>query len=723
MTSGRPAGDRRVTRAEIGERGPLPRRPGPSIIKDVGLRGWLSGRRRRKDEVAVHLSDGTRVRLPFIEHLFGQIEASRRRRARFHRYTGDPIPAPYGEALKASRRARLHPSIDSIGPKVEAVTRAWIGHVGIPQAPEIVGAWERGEQTTVLLYGPVPDEGPPGVVDSTYSLGVSFEMPKQEVPLSAERLVKAEVYGDPPPHVAPRKEAASDGLLVPLGYTEGGVFHLPLLGPSGAGPLALSGEGAPGLLASLLLYAAARLGQDNLKALVYEPLSEHVSALTNVETFGPGQLEDVVVYLEEEWTRRGELLQAAKVEDFRTYALLPDVEPIPVLLLLLGVQAAGTMRLTDPVWPSILQGSRHGMSTLVWGEAPKAARAVEVGLNEGVAVIGGRRPDQIPYTLPPVRFAPAILSPEVRAEAAAILRGAEHPAATTAPVEQEATVPVKQATPIETAMPDRDEQPAPASVTKLPAPDIVVEEKPEKPERAIYCLGGLRVEHKGVVVEPWRRRGALQLLAFLITYPNGRRQDAILEAIWPEGRPRNARKSLNQLVSEVRRKLGGDPKEMPLIVVAGDHYRIDWDHVWADAHAFREALAAAERVDDPVPNLKDAVDLYRGDFCKDAYFSWTEDERYGLERTYVDAVLKLADTLIERDGIEAAHSIVDRALGIDPYSDALARRAMALDARRFGRAAAIERFRRFRAAVREIGVEPEPETLSLADSLRGADEL
>lgn len=39
-----------------------------------------------------------------------------------------------------------------------------------------------------------------------------------------------------------------------------------------------------------------------------------------------------------------------------------------------------------------------------------------------------------------------------------------------------------------------------------------------------------------------------------------------------------------------------------------------------------------------------------------------------------------------------------------------------------GRAAALERFRRFRAALREIGVEPEPETLSLVRSLKGRDE-
>jgi two-component SAPR family response regulator len=161
---------------------------------------------------------------------------------------------------------------------------------------------------------------------------------------------------------------------------------------------------------------------------------------------------------------------------------------------------------------------------------------------------------------------------------------------------------------------------------------------------------------------------------------------------------------------------------MPLIVVDRDRYRIDWRNMWADAHAFREALAEAKRANDPVPYLKDAVDLYRGDFCKDAYFGWTEDERYGLERSYINAVLKLADTLIERDTVEEAHSIVDRAMGIDPYSDALARLAIRLDARRVGRAAAFERFGRFRTALRDINVEPEPETLSLVRSLKESDE-
>lgn len=615
------------------------------------------------------------------------------------------------DRLRHKRRAGLlHPSIDSIGPKAEGAARAWINYVFSEEVPEVVCAWEQGDRASILLFGPVdPKTGlPKGTLPANYAFGVTFKLHERSPPGEPwGQLVMAEISGPPPPQTSPSHKAASDGVLVPFGHTRNGVLYLPLLGPRGGEPMAFSGEGALDLLASLLLYAAARLGQDNIRALVYEDLRDHVAGIANVETFGARDLEAVRLELEEEWKRRQALFTAARVHDIATYALLPDVETFPVVLLLLGAQAGGDMGLTDPTWAYVLQeAGRVGITTLVWGEVPKAPRAVHAGLNKGVVVIAGRRPDDASYTLPRIRFAPAILSPDVRAEAAAVLTAAAPAAAGTAPVERAASV--------EAAPPEHiPEEPAAA-----PSREAVAVETPAKPERAIYCLGGLRVEHKGVAVERWRRRNAQHLLAFLVAFDEGRSQDAVLEEIWPEGRPANARKGLNQLVSEVRRKLGGDRKHAPLIIVSGDRYRIDWNDMWADVRAFRDALAVAQSADDPVPNLKEAVDLYRGDFCKDAYFGFTEDVRYELERAYIDAVLKLTGTLIERGAIDEAHAIVDRALGIDPYSDALARLVIALDARRMGRAAALERFRRFRAALREIGVEPESETLSLIASLR-----
>lgn len=618
-----------------------------------------------------------------------------------------------------SGRAALHPSIDSIGPKAEAAARAWVNYVFSERAPEVVCAWERGDRASILLFGPIdPATGlPQGMLPAGSALGVTFKLHERSPPGEPwGQLVTAEVSGARPPRTRPSPKAASDGVLVPFGYTRAGVFYLPLLGPRGAGPMALSGEGAPGLLSSLLLHAAARLGQDNLRALVYEELRDHVSGIANVETFRARDLEAVRLELEEEWKKRKALFTAERVHHIATYALLPDAETFPVLLLVVGAQGAGDMGLTDPTWAYVLQeAGRVGITTFVWGEVPKAPRAVHAGLDKGVAVIAGRRPDEAPYTLPPVRFAPAILSPDVRAEAAALLGAVATPvAARTVLVEPEA--------PPEAAAPEHIDEEQGATIAERPSREAVAIQASAKPERAIYCLGGLRVEHRGVVVERWRRRGALQLLAFLVASPEGRSQDALLEEIWPEGRPANARKSLNQLVSEVRRKLGGDRKHRPLVVVAGDHYRIDWTDMWADVMAFRESLAAAQRADDPVPHLKEAAELYRGDFCKDSYFGWTEDVRYELERAYIDAVLKLSDTLIERGAIEGVHTIVDRALGVDPYSDALARLAITLDARRVGRAAALERFRRFRAALGEINVEPDPETLSLVRSLKSRDQ-
>ncbi len=611
-------------------------------------------------------------------------------------------------------RVGLHPSIDPIGPKAEGAARAWVNYVFSEEAPEVVCAWEQGDRSSILLFGPVdPKSGlPKGMLPAGSALGVTFKLHERSPPEEPwGQLVVAEVSGDRPPRTSPTPKAASDGVLVPFGHTPDGVLYLPLLGPSGAGTMAFSGEGAPELLASLLLHAAARIGQGNIRALVYEDLRDHVSGIANLQTFGAKDLEAVRLELEEEWKKRKAVFTAARVEDIATYALLPDVEPFPVVILLVGAQAAGDMGLTDPTWAYVLQeAGRVGITTLVWGEVPTAPRTVHAGLNEGVAVIAGRRPDETSYTLPPVRFAPAVLSPGVHAEAAAVLTTAAPAAAGTAPVEPEGSA--------EAATPEHiPEEPA-TTVAEPPPREAVAIKAPVRPERAIYCLGGLRVEYKGVVVERWRRRNAQHLLAFLVAFEEGRSQDAVLEEIWPEGQPANARKGLNQLVSEVRRKLGGDRKHTPLIIVTGDRYRIDWNHMWADVRAFRDALAAAQSADDPVPHLKEAVELYRGDFCKDAYFGSTEDVRYELERAYIDNVLKLTEILIERGAIEEAHPIVDRALVVDPYSDALVRHGIGLDARRVGRAAALERFRRFRAALIEIGVEPEPETLSLIASLR-----
>lgn len=114
--------------------------------------------------------------------------------------------------------------------------------------------------------------------------------------------------------------------------------------------------------------------------------------------------------------------------------------------------------------------------------------------------------------------------------------------------------------------------------------------------------------------------------------------------------------------------------------------------------------------------MPDTHALYRGEFCKDTYYSWTEPVRHELERLYLAAAMRLADLLVGRGALEDAHQIVETALTLNPYVDSLIQRAIVLDARRFGLRAAQERLRSYRGRLREdLDAEPDPATVAVLD--------
>jgi hypothetical protein len=89
------------------------------------------------------------------------------------------------------------------------------------------------------------------------------------------------------------------------------------------------------------------------------------------------------------------------------------------------------------------------------------------------------------------------------------------------------------------------------------------------------------------------------------------------------------------------------------------------------------------------------------------------------ERAYFDAALKWAGSLLEREAVDESHSIADRTLGMYPYSDALARRAIGSTPGPSGggRSRTVPPFR----GCSTRSLEPGPETLSLIESLKVCD--
>ncbi len=153
----------------------------------------------------------------------------------------------------------------------------------------------------------------------------------------------------------------------------------------------------------------------------------------------------------------------------------------------------------------------------------------------------------------------------------------------------------------------------------------------------------------------------------------------------------------------------------------GDSYRLERDAWWVDAWEFERLVEDARRSEDRarmVTELRNAVALYRGEFCDDQYYSWAEPIRDRCRSLLVESSARLADLLIEAREYNEALSVLDRAVSADPVCEDLVRRAMAIEATLGRRAAALARYRKLeRILEEELGVEPDPETQALVRRL------
>jgi DNA-binding SARP family transcriptional activator len=150
-----------------------------------------------------------------------------------------------------------------------------------------------------------------------------------------------------------------------------------------------------------------------------------------------------------------------------------------------------------------------------------------------------------------------------------------------------------------------------------------------------------------------------------------------------------------------------------LHLAVGDQLTVDatsFDHeVRQGAHADRrgipsQALAAYQR----------AVGLYRGDYLADAGAAeWALVERDRLRLAYTTTAVRAGELLIGHGDSEQALRLGHRALHADRWSEAAYRLLAAAYVATGDRDAARRVLRHCRRMLRDLGVEPGPETLQL----------
>ncbi len=243
----------------------------------------------------------------------------------------------------------------------------------------------------------------------------------------------------------------------------------------------------------------------------------------------------------------------------------------------------------------------------------------------------------------------------------------------------------------------------------------------------IHLLGPfaiLRDEHP-VALERWQRRAALVLVK-LLAMRRGQpvHGDVLIEHLWPGAEAAAGRQRLKVAAYYARHELGS----RTLIEHGDGGYALARGEFWLDVAAFEAHVAAGVRHAragqdaEASAALGDALALYRGDFLEEhLYDDWCAEERERLRELYFDAAARLAAGLRRQGRLEEAERTCRRALAREACREAFHRQLMEvlIDMGRLPEAD--QQFRSCRAILlRELGVEPLPETRRVFDRVQAA---
>lgn len=210
----------------------------------------------------------------------------------------------------------------------------------------------------------------------------------------------------------------------------------------------------------------------------------------------------------------------------------------------------------------------------------------------------------------------------------------------------------------------------------------------------------------------WRKH--LALLVYLARSPaRGRSREHLAGLLWGEKPEAAARHSLSEALRILRRCGGGDG-----IATTAQQVRLTANGLWVDTAAFEAHVEASE--------LAKAAALVAGEFMEGfsvpgewAFEEWLSAERRLWTSRSVAVLTRQAAALLAAGDASAASASARWALRLAPEDEAACRaavRARALLGDRSGALAVYESF--VRRLHDDVGIEPGPETVALAERVR-----
>jgi predicted ATPase/DNA-binding SARP family transcriptional activator len=244
------------------------------------------------------------------------------------------------------------------------------------------------------------------------------------------------------------------------------------------------------------------------------------------------------------------------------------------------------------------------------------------------------------------------------------------------------------------------------------------------PERTaqlrLELLGGLRLTRDGAPMTGLAYAKSRALLAYLAVTGQPHSREALATLLWSDLPGDAARQNLREVLSNLRRVAGR------YLLITRETVAFDRTApTWLDVDAFHAALdrPGATRL---VERLRAAVDLYHGDLLAGfavhdapAFDEWLAAQRERLRQLALHALHELAVFHTERSDHAAGIAYITRLLALDPWREDAHRQLMLLLAGSGQRDAALAQYARCRRVLtEELGVDPDPETTSLAERIR-----
>lgn len=238
---------------------------------------------------------------------------------------------------------------------------------------------------------------------------------------------------------------------------------------------------------------------------------------------------------------------------------------------------------------------------------------------------------------------------------------------------------------------------------------------------ALKLFGPPRLERDGRPLELGLKK-ALALLAFLAAEARPRSRDQLTALLWPEAGATEARSRLRRLLYRLHRQTGET-----VLVVEGETLRLaDPPAVTVDLADYRHCLRQADG-ETAEAALESAAACYQGDFLagfsldgSSAFDDWQYLQAEDLRQSLARVLSRLAAMHAAGGDYDAALPHARRLLTLNPLDEAAQRRLMELLAAAGQPAEALRQFDGWRDLLaRELGVEPQPQTRALAESIRG----